>query len=531
MTTVREAFYDVARSLGLTTIFGNPGSTEETMLRSFPGDFRYVLALQEASAVAMADAYALRTSRAALVNLHTAAGMGNALASIETAFYNRAPVVITAGQQTREMLLHEPYLINPAPTTIAAPFVKWAYETVRAEDAPAALVRAHAMAIQSPPGPVFLSIPMDDFEKPFGNNMPSRSVSPSIGADLYQLAPVVTALRGAKSPGLVIGGSVDEGSGWTDGIRLAERLKAKVWAAPGEGRPGFPETHPYYQSALPTGIKPAGEALRGCDVVVVIGAPVFRYYPYAPGLLLPEGTTLFQITDDSRDAAAAWIGHSMLADPARACAVLADALEEANRAAPEPNPPEGEPEPTRPMKPDYLYATINKARGPDSVIVQESLSTLKMLRRRSPTDRSKSFFSMSSGVLGYGLPAAVGVALAERDLGSDRKVVAVIGDGSANYTIQALWTAARLASDILFVVVANGAYDILKSFGDFLGTPGVPGLDVPGLDFVSLAKGYGLGAERVDDPDQLLAVLERRMSEAGPYLVQVTVDPDVPPLI
>ena len=135
MATVREAFYDVARSLRLTTIFGNPGSAEETMLRSFPGDFRYVLALQKASAVATADAYAQRTSRAALVNLHTAAGTGNALASIETAFYDRAPMVIVAGQQTREMLLHEPYLINPVPSAIAAPFVKWAYETVRAVDA------------------------------------------------------------------------------------------------------------------------------------------------------------------------------------------------------------------------------------------------------------------------------------------------------------------------------------------------------------------------------------------------------------
>ena len=530
MTTVREAFFDAARSLGLTTIFGNPGSTEETMLRSFPGDFRYVLALQEASAVAMADAYAQRTSRATLVNLHTAAGTGNALASIESAFYNRAPVVIVAGQQTREMLLHEPYLINSVPTAIAAPFVKWSYETVRAEDAPAALVRAHAMAVQSPPGPVFLSIPMDDFEKPFEGDMPARTVSPSIGADSERLAPVLAALRGAKSPGLVIGGPVDEGSGWADGVRLAERLKAKVWAAPGEGRPGFPETHPFHQGALPTGIKPAGEALAGCDVVVVIGAPVFRYYPYAPGPLLPSGTTLFQITDDPRDAAAAWIGHSVLADPARACAVLSDGLTEAGRPSPEARPAVREPEPSRPMTPDFLYCAIGKVRG-DSVIVQESLSTLKMLHQRIPTARPKSFFSMTSGVLGYGLPAAVGVALAERELGTNRKVVAVIGDGSANYTIQALWTAARLRSDILFLVVANGAYNILKSFGDFLGTPDVPGLDVPDLDFVSLAAGYGIAAERVDDPDRVAGLLEHRMAETGPYLLEIIVDPEVPPLI
>ncbi len=531
MGTVRDAFYDVACSLGLTTIFGNPGWTEETMLQSFPNGFRYVLALHEASAVAMADAYAQRTSCASLVSLHTAAGMGNALASIETAYYNRAPVVIVAGQQTREMLLHEPYLINLVPTAIAAPFVKWSYETVRAQDAPAALVRAHAMAVQSPAGPVFLSIPMDDFEKAFDGDMPSRVIEPSMGADVARLDPVIAALREARSPGLVIGGPVDEGSGWIDGVHLAERLGAKVWAAPGEGRPGFPETHPYFQGALPTGIKPASEALRGSDIVVVIGAPVFRYYPYAPGSLLPDGTTLFQITDDPRDAAAAWIGHSILADPARACAVLSDSLEDLRRPGPELKPPRDKPAVSRPMTPAYLYAAINAARPEKTVIVQESLSTLKILRERIPTATSKSFFSMTSGVLGYGLSAAVGVALAEHDVGSGRKVIAIVGDGSANYTLQALWTAVRLKSDILFVIVANSAYNILKSFGDFLGTPEVPGLDVPNLDFVALAKGYGLGAERVDDPDQLASILIRHLVQEGPYLIEVAVASDVPPLI
>lgn len=531
MTTVRRAFYEVCRSLGLTTIFGNPGSTEETMLRSFPDDFRYVLALQEASAVAMADAYAQRTSRVALVNLHTAAGVANSLASIETAFCNRAPLVIVAGQQTREMLLHEPYLTNSSPTSIAAPFVKWAYETVQATDVPAALFRAHAVAVQSPPGPVFLSIPMDDFEKPFEGDLPPRNVEPSIGADIAKLMPIVIALQDAQAPGLVMGGAVDQGGGWEDGVRLAELLKAKIWAAPGEGRPGFPETHRFYQGTLPAGIKPASEALEGCDVVVVIGAPVFRYYPYAPGPLLPKGARLFQITDDSKDAAAAWIGHSVLADPARACAVLAEALTLSTRADPDGMDDLKEPVPSRPITAGFLYASISKARGPDGVIVQESLSTLKELRQRLPTSKSASFFSMTSGVLGYGLPAAVGVALAENDLGSNRKLIAIIGDGSANYTIQALWTAAQLKSDILFVVVANGAYDILKSFGAFLGTSGVPGLDVPGLDFVALAKGYGLSAERVEDPDQLVGVLERSLSRFGPHLIEVTVDASTPALL
>jgi len=162
MLTVREAFFEVARQLGLTTMFGNPGSTEEPFLKDFPDDFRYVLALQEASVVAMADAYAQRTGRPALVNVHTAAGMGNAVGNIESAWYNRAPLIITAGQQTREMLLLEPYLTNVSPELVPQPFVKWACQPARPQDVPAALMRAYAAAILPPAGPVFLSIPMDD---------------------------------------------------------------------------------------------------------------------------------------------------------------------------------------------------------------------------------------------------------------------------------------------------------------------------------------------------------------------------------
>jgi benzoylformate decarboxylase len=167
----------------------------------------------------------------------------------------------------------------------------------------------------------------------------------------------------------------------------------------------------------------------------------------------------------------------------------------------------------------------------DSVIVQESLSTLKSLRQRLPTSRSRSFFSMSSGVLGYGLPAAVGVALAERDRGTNRKVIDIVGDGAANYVIQALWTAVQHKLPILFIIPRNGAYNILKAFAHQLDTPNVPGLDLPGLDFVSLAAGYGLTAERVSVAADLPAALRRGISLDAPHLVEVEIDPTVPPLI
>jgi benzoylformate decarboxylase len=530
MLTVREAFFEVARQLGLTTMFGNPGSTEEPFLKDFPDDFRYVLALQEASVIAMADAYAQRTGRPALVNVHTAAGMGNAVGNIESAWYNRAPLIITAGQQTREMLLLEPYLTNVSPELVPQPFVKWACQPARPQDVPAALMRAYAAAILPPAGPVFLSIPMDDCDAPCPRLPVIRSVSSRLPADEVSLEPVITALADAQSPALVIGGALDQSGGWDAGVALAETLRCPVWAAPGEGRPGFPESHPLFQGALPPAIGPLSDALAGHDVIVVIGAPVFRYYPYVPGEYLPAGASLFHITDDPSEAARAPVGTAILADPGRSCALLATTAAKSDRSLPVRAPHTAPLTPER-ITPEWLYHTIQALRPADSVIVQESLSTLRQLRTQIPTDRSKSFFAMSSGVLGYGIAAAVGVALAEREEGTNRKVICIVGDGAANYVIQAIWTAIQHDLPILFVIPRNGAYNILKSFAELLATPGVPGLDLPGLDFVALAEGYGCSAERVTELTDLEEAIKRGVDFDHTYLLEVTVDPTVPPLI
>jgi benzoylformate decarboxylase len=177
METVRDVTYQLLREFGLTTIFGNVGSTEETFLKNFPSDFRYILALQEASVIGIADGYAQATRRPALVNLHTGAGLGNAMGNLITAFQNKTPLIVTAGQQTREMLLMEAWLTNVESTMLPRPWVKWAYEPVRAEDIPAAFMRAIAVALQPPSGPVFLSLPLDDWEKPCKGPAVVRSVA------------------------------------------------------------------------------------------------------------------------------------------------------------------------------------------------------------------------------------------------------------------------------------------------------------------------------------------------------------------
>src|SRR5689334_22269127 len=186
-TTVRSVTYDLLRSLGLTTVFGNPGSTEQTFLQQFPDDFTYVLALQEASALAIADGFAQATGKPAVVNLHTAAGTGNAMGSLIAAYRANTPLIVTAGQQTREMLLCDPYLTNRDETLLPQPWVKWSYQPARAEDVPAAFMRAYAVAVQPPAGPVFLSIPLDDWYKPALGPAVVRTVSTGIEPDSARL--------------------------------------------------------------------------------------------------------------------------------------------------------------------------------------------------------------------------------------------------------------------------------------------------------------------------------------------------------
>jgi len=361
-------------------------------------------------AVGMADGYAQATGKAALVNLHTAAGLGNAMGNIESAWYNRAP------NQTREMLLLEPYLANAEPTMVPHPYVKWSYEPARAEDVPAALVRAYAMAVQPPAGPVLLSIPMDDADKPCLPVPDIRTVTTRLAASAEQLAPVAAMLDAAKSPVLVIGGTVDEGNGWNNAVRLAERLNAPVWAAPEEGRPGFPETHPLYRGALPPAIKPLCEKLEGYDLVIVLGAPVFRYHVYVASDYVPHGTRLVHITDNPSEAARAPVDDSILADPGTACGVLADLVSKASRPMPAPITRSPKPAVGAKITAELLYYTINELRPANSILVHESMSSLRALKERLPTSSPRSFFATFSGVLGYGLSASAGVAFAERDL-------------------------------------------------------------------------------------------------------------------
>jgi benzoylformate decarboxylase len=526
--TVHAVTYDLLRSLGLTTVFGNPGSTEETFLKNFPDDFTYVLGLQEASVVAMADGFAQSTGKPALVNVHTGAGTGNAMGSLVAAYKGNIPLILTAGQQTREMVLCEPYLTNTDETLLPQPWVKWAYEPKRAEDVPAAFMRAYAMALQPPAGPVYLSIPLDDWDKPALGPAVVRTVSHRVAPDTERLRGFADRINRAQRPLLVFGPEVDRSGAWDAGVAFAEKVGAPVYGSPLPDRVSFPEDHRLSQGPLPMTIAGVTEILRGHDLVVVIGAQVFRYYPYVAGEYLPEGTELLQITADPALAGAAPVGDSVLGDALLALEQIVGMVDDhSDRSVPARQvlDPEIDLAASPPLAPDAVWSTLASVKPADAPLVTESTSTMAQQLRWLPTTRPASFFATASGGIGWGVPAAVGLALGDRARGVQRTVVATIGDGSFQYSVQAIYTAAQHRLPVVFVVMRNEEYSILKSFALLEETPGVPGLDLPGLDIASIASGFGCRAVNVDSTEKLAHEFTTALDADGPTVIVVPTKP------
>jgi benzoylformate decarboxylase len=411
--TVRDVTYDLLRAYGLTTIFGNLGSTEEPFLADFPSDFRYVLGLQEASVIAMADGFAQATRGPALVNLHTGAGLGNAMGNLGTAFQNKTPLIVTAGQQTREMLLLEPYLTNTEPTMLPRPWVKWAYQPARAQDVPAAFMRAIATALQPPAGPVFLSLPLDDWDKPSEGPAVVRTVATRVAPDPARLDEFADALRHASSPVMIYGAAIARGNGWSEATALAEALNAPVWAAPASERTPFPEDHPLYRGELPFAMGPLSEKLEKHDLALVVGAPVFRYYPYIPGPYVPSGMRLLHISDDPGETGRAPIGDSLLGDAVLSLAALTDLLPgrpPSNGKAParvEPAAPNTNGSGDRLSAAD-VFAALSEIRPARAVLVEEAPSNHAELHAAWPITEPDTFLHVRQRRTGVGPPRVGG---------------------------------------------------------------------------------------------------------------------------
>ncbi|HEX3634354.1 MAG TPA: benzoylformate decarboxylase [Paraburkholderia sp.] len=519
--TVRDAVIDFMRRVGMTSVFANPGSTELPLFRDFPQDFRYVLGLQEAVVVGMADGFAQATRNASFVNLHSAAGVGNAMGNIFTAFRNRTPIVITAGQQARSILPFDPFLASTQATELPKPYVKWSIEPARAEDVPLAIARAYHVAMQEPRGPVLVSIPVDDWDRA-AEPVPARVVSTEMRPEPFVLEQIGAALDACERPAFVVGGAVDRAGGWDAVVSLAERHNARVFVAPMTGRCAFPEDHRLFAGFLPAMREKIVELLGGHDLIFVIGAPAFTYHVEGHGPHLPAGATLCQLIDDPAIAAWAPAGTAAIGNIRLGVADLLTRPAPKARPLPAPRLACPRAEPSALMSVAFALQTLADLRHADDIVVEEAPSSRPVMQNTLPFTRSGTFYTMDSGGLGYGMPAAVGVALAK----PGTRVIGVIGDGSSMYSIQAIYSAVQMKLPITFVILNNSRYAALQDFAPEFGfgpADPVQGTDLPGLDFVALAAGMGCPGTRVTDAERLHDVLRDALASSGPMLVEVVV--------
>lgn len=521
--TVRDVTFQLLERHGMTTVFGNPGSNELPFLAGLPAHFRYVLGLHEGVVLGMADGHAQATGRPAFVSLHAASGTGNAMGALTNAAVSRTPLVVTAGQQVRTAVGLDAMLANAEATLLTRPLTVSSAEPLTPRDVPRAFSQAIHDAVSGRRGPSYLSIPYDDWDQPADpctHLLLERSVTRAARLDQAVADRLADDLRAAASPALVVGSDLDGPVPMDRLVALAEHLDVPVWAAPSLYRLPFPNRHRLFRGVLPAGIASVSDALAGHDLVLVLGAPVFRYHQYEPGPYLHDGTRLVQLTDDPDAAARAPFGEALVAELAGAVEALADALGAPRTPAPDdarryrecPPPQPGE---SGRLTPHEVFAALRETQPADTSYVVESTSTNAAFWEQLDLRHPGSYYFPASGGLGFGLPAAVGVALAQ----PGRNVVAVVGDGSANYGITALWTAAQLQLPLTFLVLRNGTYGALRWFADLLDTPGTPGMDVPGIDFVSIARGYGVTARHLPDISALRAALSE--PAAAPRLFEV----------
>jgi benzoylformate decarboxylase len=526
--TVRDATFDVLRNRGLTTIFGNPGSTEVPFLSGFPDDLRFVLALHEASVVGLATGWALGRGEPALALLHTTAGLGNAVGALATARVNRAPLVVLVGQQDRRHLALEPFLAGRLenlagdyPVRVDLPFL--------AQDVPGAIDRAWHEATSSR-GPALVIVPMDDWLAPPGDievASPRRTLR-ARAADEQTVSELTALIKASRSPGIVAGAGAADADTWAALTTLAERLSCPVWQEAFGARPGFPQDHPLFAGFLPADRAGLRAALAGRDVVLSVGAPVFRQYPFTSGLLVDPETLVVVVTDDPAEAHRSPAGLAVLATPAAVCAQLAERISPRERGPQSPLFERPAP-PTAPvagerLRAGHVLSALAERLPEDAVLVEETPSNRPELHSRIPARNPLGFVSAAMGGLGFALPAATGLRMAL----PDRPVAAVVGDGSSLYTIQALWSAAHYGVGSMFIVLNNGGYAVMDRLAEQQGSAGPwPSFDI---EISALARTFGSEARRIEEHHDLLAALDELIpglpARTEPLVLEVVVEPD-----
>jgi thiamine pyrophosphate-dependent acetolactate synthase large subunit-like protein len=529
MTSVRDAAFEVMRERGLTTVFANPGSTEVPFLGALPDDVRFVLALHEGSVVGIATGWAIGRGEPAFVLLHTTAGLGNAVGALATARVNRAPLVVLVGQQDRRHLAQEPFLAGRL-RGLAGEYPVWVDQPVRAQDVPGALARAWHEA-RGGRGPALVIVPQNDWLSDAGENHRSTAPARTLqarAADPEAVAELADLVEASRSPALVVGAGADDPDAWEGLVALAERLGCPVWQECFGARAGFPQDHPLFAGHLPAARGRLRDTLSPHDLLLVVGAPVFRQYTYEPGALVADGTRMALVTDDPAEAHRSPVDLALLASPADVCGALLKGLS-ARPAPPRPRPwrpaPPEPPAAGEPLRAGHVLAALSERLPAETILVEEAPSNRPELLARVPARRPLGFLAAAMGGLGFGLAAATGVRMAV----PSRPVVAVVGDGSSLYAIQSLWSAARYGAGALYVILANGGYRVMDRLAEAQ-REGAPWPAFEAIDIAGMARALGCPAKRVDEHADLLRTLDEVIpglrERTEPLLLEVVVAPD-----
>lgn len=544
--TGRSLFLQLLIDEGITHLFGNPGTTELAIMEAVP-DFpqlRYVLGLQESLVVAMADGYARASNQLTACNLHCAPGLGNAMGALYNAKFSGSPLIVTAGQYEIGYGIQEPMLYAPL-VPIAEPLVKWAIEVPRVEDLPRIIHRAAKIALAPPAGPVFISLPgsvLDD-EVELDRGGPTR-VDAGVRPSDTVIEKIAKRILSARNPVIIAGRELATHDVFSEAGELAELLGAAVYLEPVPYNARFASDHPANMGDLTRNQKKVRATLEQFDLLICLGGDLLRMSPFSPVDPLPPGMPVIHITERDAElgknyatelAIRANIGETLrVLVPAvrarrtteqaanaqqRLGALIPRNWSAQRRKAAEEALLAGR---TTPIDPRYLMMCLGDLLPPDAVVVEEALTAAPAVSTFMPARDAKSFYGLASGGLGFALPGAIGVSLAQ----PGRPVIAVVGDGSAMYSVQALWTAAHLKLPITYLIINNRSYRIIKErLISSRNSDRFVGMDLrdPAIDFVAVAEGLGMRAQRISDPGKITSALNEAVRSGIPNLVEVMV--------
>jgi benzoylformate decarboxylase len=547
----KRAFLDLLKQEGVEIMFGNPGTTELPLMDAFAteNEIRYVLGLQEAAVMAMADGYAQASGKLAVVNLHVAPGLGNAMGMLYDAQKAGSPILVTAGQHEQSFTATEPILWADLPT-IARPLVKWSSEVHRLADLPRLVHRAAKTALAPPTGPVFLSLPGDILRADADIDLmaPTR-VAPRMRGDKSAVEAAAALLAGAQRPVIMAGDAVAQSRAHAELVELAELIGAPVYTEFVPNTASFPTSHPLFRGQVVRLAPDVRKTLSQYDVLFSVGADLFtlslpsdvdpmppeiklvhldvdpwelgKNYPPEVAILGDPKATLPDITaaaGERMSSGARGAARERFDIASKAIAAEREALKARARALAG----------ATPVQPLALLNAIGETLPKDAVVIEEALSSSPGIRQLIRSDDPQSYFGLRGGGIGWGLPATMGVKLAL----PDRPVVGLIGDGSAMYTVQGLWTAARYKIDCVFVILNNTSYRILKQrLHNMRGlaeqADSYVGMELidPKIDFVALARSLGIKAERAKTVHEATDLVAQGVKGGGgPLLIDVELD-------